>query len=96
MIDVRADAIPEVSEPYTLNITSVETLSPDISPTGHAILDPLGAMATITIQASDNPHGVVEFQAASADVSSGESTPVELTLVREFGRIGKCAVYIIP
>ena len=93
LIQVLADATPEVSEPYTLNITSVQTLSPDISPLGHASLDPLATMATITIQASDNPHGVVEFQAAA--VSSRETAPVELTLVRKFGTFGKALTHLV-
>ena len=46
-------------------------------------------MATITIQASDAPHGVVEFQTSSVFVSSGETTPTQLTLVRQFGSFGE-------
>ncbi len=88
-INVRADATPEISEPYTLTLTSVETLSSDISPSGHAVRNPQGLTAVVTIQANENPHGVVEFQAASANVSSSESVPVELTLVRKFGTIGR-------
>ena len=43
--------------------------------------------ATITVRASDNPHGVVEFQVMS--VSTDESSPAQLTIVRQFGTIGE-------
>ena len=47
--------------------------------------------ATITVRASDNPHGVVEFQAVS--VSTDESSPAQLTIVRQFGTIGEDSLH---
>lgn len=90
---MRADSAPETAEPYTLNLISVRTLSPDISPSGRAELDSQGTMATITIRASDNPHGVVEFQSTSQFVTSAEASPTQLTIIREFGSIGEQAVW---
>ena len=49
--------------------------------------------ATITVRASDNPHGVVEFQAVS--VSTDESSPAQLTIVRQFGTIGKQTFHLL-
>ena len=49
--------------------------------------------ATITVRASDNPHGVVEFQAVS--VSADESSPAQLTIVRQFGTIGKQTFHLL-
>lgn len=101
MFQVAADGAPELAEIYSLSITAVRTVSPDISQLGIAELDSQATMATITVEASDNPHGVVEFQSTSVAVESEESSPVTLTIVREFGTIGKqsrryisCATYI--
>lgn len=87
MLQVSADGTPELSEVYSLSLTAVRTVSSDISQMGIAELNSLATMATLTVQASDNPHGVVEFQETS--VSSEESSPIILTLVREFGAVGK-------
>ena len=84
---MASDGNPELEEVYSLSITAVRTISPDISQLGRAELDNRATMATITVQASDHPHGVVEFQSTS--VESEESSPVSLTVVREFGSIGK-------
>lgn len=89
MFQVAADGTPELEEIYSLSITAVRTVSPDISELGFAELDSQATMATITVEASDNPHGVVEFQSTSVAVESEESSPVVLTVVREFGTIGK-------
>ena len=89
MIEVAADSMPELSEVYTLSLTAVRTVSDDISQMGAAELDDQATMATLTVRASDSPHGVVEFQEASVRVESEESNPVALTVVREFGAIGK-------
>ena len=89
MIEVAADGMPELSEVYTLSLTAVRTVSDDISQMGAAELDSQATMATLTVQASDSPHGVLEFQEASVRVESEESSPVTLTVVREFGAIGE-------
>ena len=70
-----------------LTIIAVRTLSEDISSSGGAVLDTQASTATITISASDNPHGVMEFQATSA--SGTETAQAQLTLIRQFGIIGK-------
>ena len=96
ILDVLADSMPEISEPYTVNIMSVETLSTDISSSdGVAVLDQTSITATITIRASNNPHGIIEFQASSLDIVTDESTTLELTLVRMFGTIGSTQYYIV-
>ena len=89
VFEVTADGAPELAEEYLLSLTAVETLSEDISELGRAQLDSDATVATITLRASDNPHGVVEFQELSVEAESSESSPVVLTIVREFGSIGK-------
>ena len=96
ILEVLTDAMPEISEPYTVTIMSVETLSTDISSTdGVAILDQTSTTATITIRASNNPHGIIELQASSLDIVTDESAVLELTLVRMFGMIGNTQCYIV-
>ena len=89
MFEVAADGTPELAEEYYLSLTEVQTLSEDISEMGRAELDGDATMATITLRASDNPHGVVEFQELSVETQSQEDSPVILTVVREFGAIGE-------
>ena len=89
VFEVAADGTPELAEEYTLSLTAVYTVSNDISQMGFAVLDTDATMATITLRASDNPHGVVEFQEISVLAESEESSPVTLTVVREFGSIGE-------
>ena len=84
---MAADGTPELAEVYSLSLTAVRTVSDDISEMGIAEFDSLATMATLTVRASDNPHGVVEFQTVQAQ--SEESSPVTLTVVREFGMIGR-------
>ena len=87
VFSVAADGTPELAEEYSLSLTGVQTLTEDISVTGRAVLDTSATMATVTLRASDNPHGVVEFQEMS--VETEESSRLFLTIVREFGAIGQ-------
>ncbi len=88
VISVSADSQPELEERYTLTLTSVTTISDDLAPSGHASLNPLATMATVTIQASNNPHGVVEFQSTS--VRLNEAGVMGVAIIRQFGAIGEC------
>ena len=67
---------------------SVQTLSADIVSDGAATIDPMSNTATVTIRASNNPHGIVEFQMNSLNVTTDESVMLDLTIIREFGLIG--------
>ena len=69
---------------------SVLTLSADIASTGAATIDQMSDTATVTIGASNNPHGIVELQMNSLNVTTDESTMLDLTIIREFGSIGNC------
>ena len=47
----------------------------------------------VTIQANDDPHGVIVWQSNSTEVVEGDtSTIVTLTLLREFGDIGDITI----
>lgn len=79
------DAIPEVQEPYYLTLVAVETLTSGV---GVASLDPSGSVAVITIRASDDPHGIVEIPPVLRFFTTEESSPVIISVVRNFGSIG--------
>ena len=83
---VLADKLPEIAELFTLRLEQAMPLSSNI---GMAVLDPLGTTATLTVQASDNPHGVVQFQPESATLSTDETDQGSLTIIRTFGTIGE-------
>lgn len=86
---VRADATPELAERYTLTLIEVRTISDAISSgSGAATLDPQASMATITIRASNNPHGEVAFQASSLLVTAQEGESPQFTIIRQFGTFG--------
>ena len=89
IVSVRSDPTPEIEERYTLNLVAITTLSDFISPSGAAVFDQQGRTSSITIRASDNPHGVVQFQQSSLSARSQDGSVVEFTIIREFGTFGE-------
>lgn len=68
-----------------LNITTYE-----IAASGAAEFIPGQTSATLSVQASDNPHGVIEFQSGSRDLKTDEANEtITLVLSRLYGTIGK-------
>lgn len=59
------------------------------------MLDPQASMATITIRASNNPHGEVAFQDSSLSVSTQEGLTPQLTIVRQFGTFGEYIAKVV-
>lgn len=89
VVDVRADATPELAERYTLTLTEVRTVSDRIaSGSGAATLDPQASTATITIRASNTPHGEVDFQDSSLFITTDEGLAPQFTIIRQFGTFG--------
>lgn len=88
IVSVRADSTPETEERYTLNLVAIDTISDVISPSGVAVFDQQGTTSSITIRASNNPHGVVQFQQTSLSARSQEGMTIEFTIIREFGTFG--------
>ncbi len=87
---VRSDATPELAEGFTLTLTTARTLSSIISSGGgEAIIETEGSTATITIGASNNPHGQVSFLTNSLLIMTEEGATPQLTIVRQFGAFGK-------
>ena len=86
---VQTDTTPELAERYTLTLRQVRTISDVISSgSGAATLDTQATMATITIRASDNPHGEVDFQNSSLFVTTEEGLAPQFTIIRQFGTFG--------
>lgn len=58
--------------------------------TGAATLDPRTSSASLTVRASNDPHGVFSFASSSIDteVSEGDSNTPYLLIDRKFGSIG--------
>ena len=89
-VTVRPDTTPELAERYTLSLVQVRTISDSIaSGSGAASLDLQRSTATITIRASNNPHGEVDFQAGSLSVTTDEGSTPQFTIIRQFGSFGK-------
>lgn len=88
-MSVRSDPTPEIEERYTLELVSITTISDVISASGAADFDQQGTTSSITIRASNNPHGVIQFQQSSLTARSQDGMSVQFTIIREFGTFGK-------
>lgn len=63
-----------------------------VSPAGVALLDAQGYAAVLTVEASDEPHGVLNFALSSRFVVLPEANlTVQLFVNREFGSLGLCS-----
>uniref|UniRef100_A0A8C5P4D2 Adhesion G-protein coupled receptor V1 n=1 Tax=Jaculus jaculus TaxID=51337 RepID=A0A8C5P4D2_JACJA len=81
------DNIPEEKEVYHVILCDVKTQG--VPPAGVALLDALGYAAVLTVEASDEPHGVLNFALSSrfALLQEADRT-VQLFINREFGSLG--------
>ena len=85
---VKSDSMPETAEPFTLRLYNISTVG--VSLTGSARILTAESTASVTIKASNEPHGKVEFDSSSLKVTTSEGNrQVSLTVVRLFGSIGK-------
>ncbi|CAH2297028.1 G- coupled receptor 98 [Pelobates cultripes] len=82
------DQIPEEKEEYHLILYNVTTQG-CISGTGAAALDKQGYEAVLTVEASDEPHGVLNFAPSSRIVFTEErNKTIQLFINREYGSLG--------
>ncbi|GAB0206124.1 adhesion G-protein coupled receptor V1 [Grus japonensis] len=80
------DHIPEEKEEYQIILYNVKTEG--VSPSGAAVLDSQGYEAVLTVEASDEPHGVLNFASPSRVVLiPEENKTVPLFINREFGSL---------
>lgn len=86
-LTVRNDSTPETHEVFVVQLSNIQTF--DIASTGQASFIPGKTTATVSISASDTPHGVVELEAGSRFVSRADEKNFTLTVSRLFGNIGK-------
>nr|AAL06014.1 MASS1.3 [Mus musculus] len=81
------DNIPEEKEVYQVVLYDVKTQG--VSPAGVALLDAQGYAAVLTVEASDEPHGVLNFALSSRFVVLQEANvTIQLFVNREFGSLG--------
>ncbi|XP_028615942.1 adhesion G-protein coupled receptor V1 [Grammomys surdaster] len=81
------DNIPEEKEVYQVVLYDVKTQG--VLPAGVALLDVQGYAAVLTVEASDEPHGVLNFALSSRFVVLQEANiTVQLFVNREFGSLG--------
>ena len=85
-LTIRNDSTPETHEVFVVQLSNIQTF--DIASTGQASFIPGKTTATVSISASDRPHGVVELETGSRLVSADEKN-FTLTVSRLFGNIGK-------
>uniref|UniRef100_A0A8D0G948 Adhesion G-protein coupled receptor V1 n=1 Tax=Sphenodon punctatus TaxID=8508 RepID=A0A8D0G948_SPHPU len=81
------DHIPEEKEEYQIILYNISTQG--VSTPGAAVLDSQGYEAVLTVEASDEPHGVLNFAASSRVVLIQEANKtIQLFVNREFGSLG--------
>ena len=86
-LTIRNDSTPETHEVFVIQLSNIQTFG--IASTGQASFIPGRTTATISISASDRPHGVVELEAGSRLVDRADENNFTLTVSRLFGNIGK-------
>ena len=96
MLLIRADNISELNEVTTVTLTRI--VANGVSESGDQRRGARLALgqteAVITVQANDEPHGVIAWSPTVIMVQEQEGTnnEVQLTLVREFGSIGAVVI----
>ena len=96
-IRVINDNTIELAELATVTLTEIVSggnTDPDVSSSMAAQINPVTSSAAVTIQANDYPHGLLTFAPSSRSVTvdepgTGNLTSVTLTIIREYGTLGK-------
>ncbi|NWI09710.1 GPR98 protein, partial [Crypturellus soui] len=82
------DHIPEEKEEYKIILYNVKTQG-RVASTGAAALDSQGYEAVLTVEASDEPHGILNFASTSREIIiPEENKTIQLFINREFGSLG--------
>ncbi|XP_039615272.1 adhesion G-protein coupled receptor V1 [Polypterus senegalus] len=86
-VNLLDDGIPEEREEYRVVLSNVITKG--VHPTGAAALDKQGFEAVLTVEASDEPYGVLKFAPSSKMIfTREENKTLQLFITREFGSLG--------
>ncbi|KAE8635798.1 hypothetical protein XENTR_v10002742 [Xenopus tropicalis] len=87
LVHLLDDQIPEERELYQLILYNVTTQG--ITGNGVAVLDKQGYEAVLTVEASDEPYGVINFAPSSRNVLTQEGNKtIQLFINREYGSLG--------
>ena len=93
-VTVLADAIPELKEVASIKLTGIVRggVAAGSDTSRGAKLISTRSVSVITIEANDEPHGVVSWSPSSLSIKASEmegaNSAVTLTIVREFGTVG--------
>ncbi|ELU13347.1 hypothetical protein CAPTEDRAFT_91039, partial [Capitella teleta] len=91
-LHVLVDNEPKINQEYQVILFDVQ--SDGVRETGQAELHPQNAVAVVTIEGGNEPHGVVSFALSSLDRTASESeNTIQLTIDRKFGSIGTIQVH---
>ncbi|CAK8694047.1 unnamed protein product [Clavelina lepadiformis] len=97
VVGIVSDQTPETAEEYRIVLSDAESL--DLPRSGGAIIDVQSSSAQISIEDSDDPHGVFRFAPLSQRINmKEENVKLEIFVTRQFGSIGRVRVYfdVIP
>uniref|UniRef100_A0A1X7VF86 Staphylococcus aureus surface protein A n=3 Tax=Amphimedon queenslandica TaxID=400682 RepID=A0A1X7VF86_AMPQE len=83
-ITLLDDAVPELMEQLQIRLTSV---------TGDAVIASANTLSTISINESDDPNGLFQFNANSLSNTVTEGSSVDLTIERLKGTFGNVTVF---
>jgi G-protein coupled receptor 98 len=87
-LHVLVDNEPKINQEYQVILSDVQ--SEGVRETGQAALHPQDAVAVVTIEGGNEPHGVISFALNSLDRKASESdSTIQLTIDRKFGSIGQ-------
>ncbi len=96
MLTIQADTIAELNEVTTITLTNVveNGVTDSGDPSRGAGVIPGETEAVVTVQANDDPHGVVAWSPTLRRVQEleGVNGVYQLTIVRESGAIGAIVI----
>ncbi|XP_049326601.1 adhesion G-protein coupled receptor V1 isoform X2 [Astyanax mexicanus] len=87
VLQLLDDSAPEEREEYRVVLSNIQTK--DVTATGVAALDVQGRECVVSVEASDEPFGMLSIAPSSRSVSTEEkNTTVRIYINREFGASG--------
>uniref|UniRef100_A0A3P8TGE6 Adhesion G-protein coupled receptor V1 n=1 Tax=Amphiprion percula TaxID=161767 RepID=A0A3P8TGE6_AMPPE len=85
VVELLNDATPEDREEYKVTLSNIQTFG--VVVTGHAVLDVQGSEAVLTVDTSDEPHGLLTIDQTSLSTEERDQI-INIWVKREFGDSG--------
>ncbi|XP_062873808.1 adhesion G-protein coupled receptor V1 [Trichomycterus rosablanca] len=87
VLQLLDDSTPEEREEYKVSLSNIQTMG--VTATGAAVLDVQGRESVVSVEASDEPFGMLSIAPSSLSVSTEErDTTIRIYINREFGASG--------